>query len=210
LSDEVIALYERRAATYDALRSRSLMERAWLDRFVDLVDLIGAGAPRRRILDLGCGMGEPLAQDLIERGYAVTGVDSSASMIDRCRRRFPAHTWRVADMRELTLDALGGRPFAGILAWDSLFHLSRDDQRRIFARLAAFAAPGAALMFTSGSEEGEAIGELGGEPLYHASLDIAEYRRRLAEAGFRVRRNVVTDRTCGDHTVWLAQRVGDV
>ena len=112
-------------------------------------------------------------------------------------------------MRELTPDALGGRRFAGILAWDSLFHLSRDDQRRVLGRLGAFAAPGAALMFTSGSEEGEAIGELCGEPLFHASLDADEYRRRLADAGFIVREHVVADRSCGDHTVWLAQRRGE-
>lgn len=206
MSDEVIALYERRAAAYDELRDRSLMERAWLDRFLELV---GPAAPERAILDLGCGMGEPIARHLIERGYAVTGVDSSASMIDRCRRRFPAQTWRVADMRELTFDRFAGfAGFAGIVAWDSLFHLSRDDQRRFIERVADFAAPGAALMFTSGSEDGEAIGEFCGEPLFHASLDVAEYRRRLVDAGFIVRENIITDRSCGDHTVWLAERRG--
>jgi len=33
-------------------------------------------------------------------------------------------------------------------------------------------APNAALLFTSGSIEGEAIGEYHGEPLYHGSLDV--------------------------------------
>ena len=41
----------------------------------------------------------------------------------------------------------------------------------MFPRFAAHAQPGAPLMFTSGSEAGEAIGEWQGEPLYHASLE---------------------------------------
>jgi hypothetical protein len=32
-------------------------------------------------------------------------------------------------MRQLAL----GRPFDGIVAWDSFFHLGHDDQRRMFA-----------------------------------------------------------------------------
>jgi hypothetical protein len=45
-----------------------------------------------------------------------------------------------------------------------------------------------------------------GEPLYHASLDAAEYRRLLAEQGFVVQDHVVEDPDCGGHTVWLAAR----
>ena len=60
-------------------------------------------------------------------------------------------------------------------------------------------------MFTSGPSEGEAIGALEGEPLYHASLDADEYRRLLEVQGFETVAHVVEDPTCGGHTVWLAQ-----
>jgi hypothetical protein len=76
------------------------------------------------------------------------------------------------------------RTFSGILAWDSFFHLCHDDQRRMFPVFRAHAAPNAALMFTSGPAHGEAIGSFGGEPLYHASLDPAEYRSLLDRNGF--------------------------
>lgn len=36
-NDTVIDLYERRARAYDRDRSRSLQERAWLDRFLGYV-----------------------------------------------------------------------------------------------------------------------------------------------------------------------------
>jgi hypothetical protein len=67
------------------------------------------------------------------------------------------------------------------------------------------AAPCAALMFTSGPSHGEAVGSVEGEPLYHASLDIPEYRNLLAQNGFAVVARAVEDPTCGRHTVWLAQ-----
>ena len=108
-----------------------------------------------------------------------------------------------ADLRE-SVNALGRR-FNGILAWDSFFHLSPDDQRRMFPVFRIHAAPKAALMFTSGPAHGVAIGSFEGEPLYHASLDEAQYRALLAENGFAVVSHAVEDPTCGGHTIWLAQ-----
>ena len=96
------------------------------------------------------------------------------------------------------------RRFDGILAWDSLFHLSAGDQRGTFRRFAGHARPGAPLMFTSGSTEGESVGVYCGEPLYHASLAPAEYRTLLAASGFTVREFAAEDPECGGHTVWLA------
>jgi len=78
----------------------------------------------------------------------------------------------------------------------------------MFSRFQAHAAPGAALMFTSGDAEGEAIGELEGDPLYHGSLDPEEYRSLLADAGFAVIAHIAKDPACGHRTIWLAQQNG--
>jgi SAM-dependent methyltransferase len=190
-------LYERHAGAFDRLRGRSLFERGWLDRFI-------AHLPAERtVLDLGCGTGEPIAQHLIGRGCTVTGVDSSASLIALCRARLPDQDWHVADMRDLAL----GQSFAGVIAWDSFFHLTADDQRNMFAVFAAHAGKGAVLMFTSGPAAGEAIGTFEGEPLYHASLDPAEYRELLGANGFEEIAHMADDPDCAGHTVWLARRV---
>src|SRR5260370_40380774 len=124
-------------------------------------------------------------------------------MIESGRRRLPNAEWCVLDRRRMALD---GR-FDGIRAWDSLFHLSGPDQRPMFARFAAHANPGARLLFTSGTSEGEAIGSCWGEPLYHASLDPEEYRRLLGENGFSVLAHREDDPECGNHTIWLARHV---
>ena len=77
-------------------------------------------------------------------------------------------------MRSLAL----GRTFDGIVAWDSFFHLTWDDQRRIFPVFRAHAATGAALMFTSGPD---------------ASLHSAEYRdfwRRITSPSWHTRSKI--------------------
>jgi len=194
-ADRIVDLYQRRAVNYDKARGRDLFEKLWLDHFLALL------RPGASILDLGCGSAEPIARYLIEKGCHVTGVDSSTTLIDICKSRFPAQNWTVNDMRGLSL----GRRFDGILAWDSFFHLCPKDQYPMFSIFKAHAASNAALMFTSGSSHGEAIGTFEGEALYHGSLDEAEYRTLLKENGFEVLSYVVEDPARGGHTVWLAQ-----
>lgn len=197
LASTIIPLYDKHAEAWERLRSTTLFERSWLDRFLQL-------APANaRLLDLGCGTGMPIAAYFIERGYKVTGIDGSPAMIARCRQRFPQQEWRQADMRTLSLAAR----FDGLLAWDSFFHLARDDQRRMFSLFRQHANPHAALMFTSGTADGVAMGTFEGQPLFHASLAPEEYSRLLQENGFRVVDHVVEDPGCGGRTVWLAQVV---
>jgi ubiquinone/menaquinone biosynthesis C-methylase UbiE len=191
----IIGLYQRHAHEFDRERGRSLFERAWLDRFTALVPHGGS------ILDVGCGTGEPIARHLIERGYMLTGVDAAPAMIDLCRSRLPRASFAVADMRTLRL----GSRHDGILAWDSFFHLCREDQRAMFGVFRAHAASGAALMFTSGPQDGEAIGSYHGEPLYHASLAPEEYRTLLDRHGFDVVAHKAEDPGCGGRTIWLAR-----
>jgi SAM-dependent methyltransferase len=200
-ADEIIGLYERHALAWAGDRSRQskFFEKAWLDRFIALVP------PDRAVLDLGCGPGKPMAAYLIARGFNICGIDSSPTMISLCRENFPDHRWIVADMRTLAL----GQQFSGVVAWDSFFHLSFDDQRAMFPVFRAHAARRAPLLFTSGPRYGEAIGKLRGEPLYHASLDPAEYRALLAANDFTVVDTRLEDADCGGHSVWLAQRVED-
>jgi 2-polyprenyl-3-methyl-5-hydroxy-6-metoxy-1,4-benzoquinol methylase len=194
-ADNITGLYERHAEIWDTSRGKTLFERSWLDRFAALIPQGGT------ILDIGCGSGEPLARHFIESGYAVTGIDSSPSLIAMCRTRFPNSDWQVADMRSLSLK----KDFDGLIAWDSFFHLTFEDQRRMFRLFQTHARPRAALMFTSGPAHGEAMGVFVGEPLYHSSLSPDEYRALLNEHGFAVIAQKAEDPACGNHTVWLAQ-----
>jgi SAM-dependent methyltransferase len=193
-AERIIGIYQRHALAFDRERLKILFEKVWLDRFLEHVP------EASEIIDIGCGSGEPIAAYLIAQGRRVTGVDSSPPMIEMCRTRFPEQTWIVADMRGLALE----RRFAGVLAFDSFFFLTPEDQRAMFATFASLAAAGAPLMFTSGPRAGIAMGTFHGEPLYHASLDPDEYRTLLDRNGFDTMAFVPEDPQCDRHSVWLA------
>lgn len=195
-SELIVGLYQRHAAVWDRLRAPgSLFERPWLDQFLALIP------EKETILDVGCGAGLPISGYFVSRGYGVMGVDTSEPLLAMSRSRFPEQEWKVADMRTLDL----GRRFAGIVAWHSFFHLCPEDQRGMFPIFARHAAEAGALMFTSGPQHGSVIAEFEGEPLYHGSLDPAEYRALLDENGFEVVKHVADDPSCGGTTIWLAR-----
>ncbi len=72
----------------------------------------------------------------------------------------PDQEWMVGGMRSLAL----GRTFDGVLAWDSFFHLTHDDQLRMSPIFAAHCAPGGNLMFNAGFSQGEAVDRIAAIP----------------------------------------------
>lgn len=194
--DAIRGVYERQAAAYDAQRSRALFEARWLARFAARLPAGG------RVLDLGCGAGEPIARWFIAEGFDVTGVDFSTAMLEIARARWPDGDWREADMRTLDL----GETFDGLVAWDSFFHLSPRDQRACIARMAGHLAPNGSLLLTVGPEAGEAQGTVGGEPVYHASLSPAGYAACLEENGLRLTGFLADDPETDRHSVLMARK----
>lgn len=196
LAAETQEVYQRNAARFDAERSKSLFERAWLEAFLTGLP------PDAQLLDLGCGSGDPIAAYFLDRGYKVTGLDGAPAMLDLARAKLPAGDWRLGDMRDLNLP----ERFHGILGWNSFFHLTRPDQRALLPRLAAHLKPAGKLMLTVGPSDGEVDGQVGGDTVYHASLSPVEYRETLAANGLKVESFVIDDPDCLGHTVLLARK----
>lgn len=196
-SEKVIDLYRKHGLGWAALRGQApVHEQHWIDWLCALL------APSSMILDLGCGTGQPLAAGLVARGFRITGVDTAPAMLDVARAAMPEQEWLEQDMRHISL----GRRFGGIIAWDSFFHLNHHEQAAMFPLFRDHALPEAPLLFTTGPVHGESIGELAGEPLYHASLAPEAYRSLLASHGFAMVEHRANDPDAGGRTVWLAKR----
>ena len=104
--DSVIEVYQHHGVAWARLRGDHLAERSWLDRFSSLLPA------KASVLDVGCGSGLPIARELIRRGFDVTGIDSTPTMLALFERNLPGTPVYLADMRELAL----GQRFAGLLA----------------------------------------------------------------------------------------------
>ncbi len=105
----------------------------------DLVARIEVEHPRR-IADIGCGPGNSTA--ILRQRWPdadVTGIDSSAEMIDHAKRDHPQSRWIEADATAWQPDDAFDVVFSNAaLHW-------MPDHRRLFARLMRFVRPGGAL-----------------------------------------------------------------
>ena len=83
--DDIVGLYEQHSDRWvqARLRSPEFPERGWLDRFSTLVAVNGV------VLDCGCGADEPIATHLVDEGFSIVGVDSSAAMVSKFQARLP-------------------------------------------------------------------------------------------------------------------------
>ncbi len=171
------AAYDRIAAEYARTRT-SFPERPQVERFAGLLP------PGAQVLDLGCGSGAPIARHLLDRGFAVTGVDLSAQML----RLFAAHCPQAralqGDIAELELP--GG--FGGLLAWDVLFHVPRARHAAIFLRWNRWLAPGAPLLLTATGSAWEGTAAMFGSELFYSGHAPATTIALLEDAGFEVLR----------------------
>ena len=112
------------------------LDRQLLDRFAASVREVGPAC------DMGCGPGH-VARYLHEHGVQVCGVDLSPAMVERARRLTPGVEFRQGDM--MALEAPDGA-WAGIAAFYSIIHISRDDMARALRELRRVLRPGGLLL----------------------------------------------------------------
>lgn len=97
-----------------------------------------------RLLDLCCGSGD-LSALLVSRGFAVTGLDSSAEMLRYARRKAPQAALVRADARQFCF-----RPVfdAALSTFDSLNHIADlRELLRVFENVYAALRPGGLFVF---------------------------------------------------------------
>jgi len=176
---DVPAAYDRIAEEFAAGRSTALREKRYLDCLLDGL------RPGARVLDFGCGTGSPIAEHLIARGYAVTGVDGSAAMLALARKSVPAARLVQARLESVELD----ETFAAIVAWDSLFHVDRQHHAESYGKFARWLAPGGRLLLSSGGTDDPGFTDrMHGEIFYYSSWTPEKVTALLGAAGFEVER----------------------
>jgi SAM-dependent methyltransferase len=177
--------------------SRDRQYFVWLDALMPLVQ------PDDAILDLGCGCGIPVAQELAQR-FHVTGVDISAVQIARARQLVPQATFLCTDMSTLHFPP---GTFTAIVSFFAIIHLPVDEHRPLLERCFTWLSPGGTLMATVGHRAWTGYQDAWyGAPMYWSHADEATYLTWLQEIGFAVLWTKFIPEGDGGHVLVCARR----
>ena len=176
-------IYDEFAQTYEENRNLFDMSEV-LDSFYRRLNV-----KKGRLLDLGCGAGEPFAKYFIDRNWTVTGVDFSEQMLAMAAKFVPEMKTICADMREVEF---APHSFEAITAIYSLFHIPNCDHAALFTKFHRWLCPQGKMLFTyatkeyTGSDEFEGYREFLGQQLFYSHKTPDALRYDLENAGFRI------------------------
>jgi len=156
-------------------------------------------SPGASILDLGCGFGIPISQTLIDTGFAVHGVDASATLVSGFRERFPNVP---VEHNSIEQSHFFGRTFDAVVAWGLMFILPVESQPVLIAKAARALVPGGHFLFTAPKQPCTWEDGLTGLP--STSLGQEFYERELSSHGLAV---IGHDEDEGENYYYFARKI---
>jgi cyclopropane fatty-acyl-phospholipid synthase-like methyltransferase len=169
------------AAGYDAIGPRY---RDWSaaspvrTRFV--ADVLGRLPAGSRVVDLGCGPGEPATRMLAEQ-HTVVGVDVSRGQLDLARQAAPTATLVQADITDLALQA---ESVDAVVSFYALGHLPAAAHAPLFAAVSSWLRPGGLLLTSAPLLAGESTDPAWlGVPMFFGGIGEVATLAAVAAAG---------------------------
>ena len=183
MSPDLREIYDRFADTYEANRG-----------LFDMTGILGPfftslEQPEGRLLDLGCGAGEPFPRYFLEHGWEVVGVDFSKKMLRLAAFYAPRMHTIYADMTTVEFEP---GTFDAITCIYSLFHVPCALHPDLFAKFRRWLRLGGKVLFTyataayTGHEEFEGTLEFMGQRLFYSHTTPDQLRAQLRAAGLAV------------------------
>jgi len=189
---------------YDACGSAYLEDIADSERpeVRRLVKLLPA---RARVLDVGCGMGEPVTRMLVEGGCEVTAIDLSSAQIRLARERLPGVAFVHADVMDASV-RFPPAAFDGVVACYVITHIPRDQHADLFTRLAGWLKPGGLLLCTVGLGDlpGHTTAHYHGAPMFWNHFDLPTSQRLIEAAGLLILETIIDRRNDEPQPIILA------
>lgn len=183
MQNDLQNIYDRFADTYENNRGLFDMSEVIADFFERLP------GPAGRLLDLGCGAGEPFPACFIARGWQVTGVDFSSRMLEMAHRFQPDMKTVFADIREVEFP---DEQFDAVTMIYCLFHIEYEKHDAIFRKIHDWLKPGGKSLFTYATKEYTGAGifngykEFMGEQLFYSHTMPDNLYADLKSIGFAI------------------------
>jgi len=187
---------------YDIISAKYSLARSRFKNGKELSEfskLLPAGA---KVLDVGCGAGVPVSKYLSRKGFDVTGIDFSHSMVELARKNVPEAEFIRADMTKLSFPK---ESFDGLVALYSIIHVPREKHRKLFRDFHRILKKGAVVLVCLGADEWEGTANFFGTEMFWSQNSPENSLEIIKGAGFSVISGKVLVRG-GERHYWVLAR----
>jgi ubiquinone/menaquinone biosynthesis C-methylase UbiE len=187
--------YNKMALQYYAHRDLTKFNR----ELEQLSELLPANA---HILDVGTGIGIPTAKFMVNKGFKVTGIDISSTMITEARKNVPNANFIEMDALQMDFEK---EKFDGIISVYTLFHIPRSKHEILFQKFYEILKPNGILVINTGIGESEGISQFFGVPMFWSNYSPEKTLSLVKKVGFSVLLEDVLQRG-GELQYWVFAR----
>jgi len=177
-------IYDRFASTYE--ENRALFDMTGIfDSFFESLNKTNG-----KLLDLGCGAGEPIPKLFIDNNWKVTGVDFSSKMLNLASKYTPQMERIHSDITKMEFKE---NKFDAITAIYSLFHIESSKHENLFKNIYKWLKPNGKALFTyatkeyTGQDEFNGYKEFLGENLFYSHKTPNKLYEMLENIGFVIK-----------------------
>ena len=168
--------YDKMGEQYHNFRDNEKFKNE-LEKFTELLPSLG------RILDAGSGVGIPVSQFLVKKGFRVTGVDISKKMIDLAKENVSEAVFHQRNILELDFP---NDSFDGIICVYTLWHIPRANHSSIIGNFHRMLKDNGILVLNTGTYESEGMSEFFGEPMLWSTNNPKKTLAFVKEMGFDI------------------------
>lgn len=168
--------YDKMGETYHNYRDNEKFK-GELEKFAKLLPNLG------EVLDAGSGVGRPVSQFLVDKGFKVTGIDISSKMVDLARENVPKGTFLQKNILDLDFT---DSSFDGIICVYTLWHIPRANHDAIIKNFQRMLKDNGILVLNTGVHESEGMSQFFGEPMLWSTNDPRKTLTFVRNAGFEI------------------------
>lgn len=152
-----------------------------------------------KVLDVGCGAGIPTAKFFINKGFDMTGIDISETMINLAKKNVPEAKFLKMDINNLEFPE---EYFDGIISVYTLFHIPRKNHFKIFQNFYKLLKPGGKLLINTGISESESFTRFFGVKMFWSNYSPDKTLELVRDAGFSILFEGILVRG-GEYQYWI-------
>jgi ubiquinone/menaquinone biosynthesis C-methylase UbiE len=152
----------------------------------ELTLITNALKPKSKVLDIGCGSGIPITQEL-SKMLEVIGIDISEAMIKLAKHNVPSAEFLCQNVMSASL---ADNEFDGIVSFYALFHIPRDQHKALLTKIYRWLKPKGLLLFTiAHTDDGDGYIENNffETEMYWSNFGPEYYRKTIESIGFEIR-----------------------